>query len=276
MDYSKIRYLSEIKLSQEETEKRKELLELMNKWRDSLVDKGADKEFIECFNTDGFFPNYYGQKHKVLFVGREARWITSGGDNVVDGDYISTLIGWLKTGTQKGNFLRRILIMAQLFKSEGREEFEKLTSFKDCAREMVENNDYGFAIINISKYSNDLDSGGEANYDSINQFLEDSQLDKNKYFQEELEILDPDYIITFDLWENGKIDHKYLDLCLNRGEEVGKYPKDSPDGRLFKIDINGKPVKLVDIYHPASRKPDKQCFYMPLKELFFPDGNIKD
>jgi len=32
-------------------------------------------------------------------------------------------------------------------------------------------------------------------------------------------------------------------------------------------------VKQVDIYHPsAPAKDDKGCFYMPIKELLFPDG----
>jgi len=287
MDYSIIRYLSEaetenrclseIKLSKEEAEKRKELLELMNKWRDSL----ADKEFIKSFNTDGFFPNYYGQKHKVLFVGREARWITSGGPNIIHGDYIGTSIGWLKNDNQKNtSFWGRILRMVQLFRSDGKKEYEQLSA-NDCAEEMAKNNDYGFAIINISKYSNDDDDGGTADYPRINKFLKDSQFDlyeENNYFKKELEILDPDYIITFDLW-NGKIKPEYLKLCLNKGEEVDKYPQDSPDGRLYEININGRKVKLVDIYHPATPpfvKDDKGCFYMPLKELFFPDGNIKD
>jgi hypothetical protein len=256
-----------------EAEKRKELLTLMNEWRDSL----ADKEFFAWFNTDGFFPNYYRQKHKVLFVGREARYITADGDNDFYSDYIAKTLGWLKKDIQKDNsFWGRIFKMVQLFKSDGKKEFEQLTKAKDYAKEMAENNDYGFALMNISKYSNDLDSGGTADYDIINQFLEDSQLEKHNYFHKELEILDPDYIITFNLWENGEIDHKYLDLCLNKGEEVGKYPKDSPDGRLYNIDINGKMVKLLDIYHPSSRKPTKECFYMPIKELLFSDGNIKD
>lgn len=248
-----------------ETEKRNTLFMLMNKWYNSI----SNKENIDWFYTDGFFPNYFSQKHKVLFIGREARWITSGGDNVVHGDYIGSSIRWLETGIQKGNFWRRILNMVQLFKSDGKKEFEQLLSFKDCAKEMVENHDYGFAIMNISKYSNDTDGGGEADYDFINQFLEDSQLEKHNFFQEELKILNPDFIITFDLWENGKIDHKYLDLCFGKKTALDEYPKTSPDGRLYEIDLDGKKVKLIDIYHPASRKPDKDCFYTPIKELLF-------
>jgi len=244
-----------------EAEKRKALITLMNEWYDSLVNKGADKEFIECFYADGFFPNYYNQKNKVLFVGREARYVQS--------DYIATSLGWLKNDIQKDNsFWGRIFKMVQLFKSDGKKE--QLISAKDYAKEMGENNDYGFALMNISKYSNYLDSGGKADYDSINQFLEDSQLEKRNYFQEEIKILDPDYIITFNLW-NGKIENNYLDLCFGKRTPLDVYPKDSPDGRLYEIDLCGKKVKLLDIYHPSSTKPE-ECFYIPIKELLFSDG----
>ena len=276
MDYSIIRYLSEIKLSETETEKRKELLELMNKWRDSL----ADKEFVDWFYTDGFFPNYYNQKHKVLFIGWEARNITTGGDDVINGDYIGTSLGWLKKDKQGDHsFWGRIVRMMQLFKSEGRKEFEQLKSANDYVIEMFEKNDFGFALMNISKYSNDVKR--EADWYSINKFLEDSQLDKHNYFQKEIKILDPDYIITFNLLENINIKDKYLKLCFGEREQPkDEYPKNgSPDGKLFEIYLYGKKVKLADIYHPSapqSVKPSKECFYMPIKELLFPDGNMRD
>jgi hypothetical protein len=250
-----------------ETEKRKALLALMDEWRESL----ADKEFAEFFIIDGFFPNYYKQTHKVLFVGREARWITSGGDNIVDGDYIGTSLDWFKTGIQNNStFWRHILQMVQLFKSEGKIEFEKLMSANDCAREMAEKHDYGFAVINISKYSNDTDDGGKADWYTINQFLEDSQLEKRNFFYEELEILDPDIIITGNLW-NGKINEKYLDLCFGKRTELETYPPESPEARLYEIDLGGKKVKLIDVYHFSSTKPNKESFFTPIKKLLFSD-----
>jgi hypothetical protein len=248
-----------------ETEKRKTLFALMEEWHESL----ADKEYVEYFYTDGFFPNYY--KQKVLFVGREARWITSGGDNIVDGDYIGTALGWFKTGIKNNSaFWRHILNMVQLFKNDGRIEFDQLKSANDCAKEMVEKDDYGFAVMNISKYSNDTEGGGKADCDYINQFLEDTQLEKHNYFQDELKILDPKYIITANLWECG-IDHKYLDLCFGKIKQLSAYPPESPEAKLYEMDLDGKKIKLVDVYHFSSTKPDKESFFTPLKELLFSD-----
>ena len=258
-----------------ETEKRKALLTLMDEWRDSL----ADKEFAEFFNMDGFFPNYYEQKHKVLFVGREARWVTADegniSDDIVNCDYIDFYLGCLKRDKQKNNsFWGRILRIMQLFISDGKKEYEDLANdATDYAIEMAVKGEYSFAIMNISKYCNDTKEGGKADYYSINRFLEDSQLEKRNFFQEELKILDPDYIITFYLW-NGKIKTKYLDLCFGVKTPLDEYPKTSPDGRLYEIDLIGKKVKLVDIYHPSTpsrvKPDDRGCFYTPIKELLFP------
>jgi hypothetical protein len=254
-----------------ETEKRKALLALMDEWRKSL----AGKEFAEFFYTDGFFPNYYKQKHRVLFVGREARWITSGGVNIVDGDYIGTFLNWFKNNNDHNqvSFTRHILQMVQLIKSDGKIEFKQLMKANDYAKEMVEKHDYGFAVMNISKYSNDGNDGAHANIALIKQFLEDSQLEKHNYFQEEFKILDPEYIITANLWD-GKIDHKSLELCFGKLTQVRAYPPESPEAILYEMDLGGKKIKVIDVYHFASTKPDKDSFYTPIKELLFSEREI--
>jgi hypothetical protein len=139
------------------------------------------------------------------------------------------------------------------------------------AKEMGETGDYGFAVMNISKYCNDKDDGANADIDAICQFLEDSQLEKRNYFQEELKILDPEYIVTSNLldWKIGK---KYLDLCFGKLTKLGEYPQGSPDGILYEMDLGGKKIKLVDVYHFSDRtRSDKEYFYTPIKELLFFD-----
>jgi hypothetical protein len=255
-----------------ETEKRKTLLALMDEWRESLANKRVqfkdDGKYYSgdaYFYTDGFFPNYYNQQHKVLFVGREARWISGG-------DYIAAFLGWFKNNDDHNQkfFTRRILQMVQLFKSDGKIEFEQLMTANDYAKKMVEKGDYGFAVMNISKYANEAKDSAKADPKLINKFLKDSQLETRNYFQEELKILDPEYIITANLFD-GKIEKKYLDLCFGKLTLLEEYPKASPDGILYEMDLGRKKVKLVDVYHFSSGKPDEACFYTPIKKLLFSD-----
>jgi hypothetical protein len=255
-----------------EAEKRKAICSLMDEWRTAVAP--ALTYFRDCgeyctgdayFCADGFFPNYYNQKRKVLFIGRETRGMA--GD---DYDYIEEFLGFFKNDRSHTNFMRHILQMVQLFKSDRDIAFEQLLSANEYAKKMVKTGDYGFAVIDISKYSNDAKDGGKADWKLINKFLEDSHLEKRNYFQEELKILDPDYIITGNLLD-GKIEKKYLDLCFNKLMPLRGYPKDSPEATLYEMDLDGKKVKLVDTWAFALPGDDEGCFYTPIKELLFPD-----
>jgi hypothetical protein len=247
-----------------EAEKRKAINSLMKLWLTSLGEKDDIHEYTEFFSPDGFFPGYYKQKPKVLFIGREPRWTTV---LIANNDSIASI---LHQNNNKASFWKRILYMVQLFKSDGNMTFEQIKA-SDYANKVAETGDYGFAFMNISKYSNDLEEGGRADWDCINTFLEYSQLEKRNYFQEELKLLDPDYIITANLW-GGRIESKYLDLCFGKLTPVEKYPKDSPKGRwLFEMDLGGKKIKLIDLYHFSRPGSDKDHFYSPIKELLFSD-----
>ena len=102
---------------------------------------------------------------------------------------------------------------------------------------------YGLAVINISKYSNDDENSWQTNKDLVHRFLEDSDLEKTNFFERELQILDPDVIITANLWDE-TIEKKYLNLCLPninfsstrnvkyKGNSVAEYGKYNLNGRL--------------------------------------------
>jgi hypothetical protein len=61
----------------------------------------------------------------------------------------------------------------------------------------------------MSKYSNDNDDDTEL----TGAFFEHSHLQNRNFFREELSLVDPDLVITMNLWD-GKIAGEYLDLAL--------------------------------------------------------------
>jgi len=246
-----------------EIEKRKQINALMSDWRSEIASKDRSEYFekedpLSYFVSDGFFPGYYNQKIKVLFINRETRYMTD------EGDYIECLIKYFKT-----NFLqrihRRLLYIIQGIKNNGKLKFEevKMKKYIDIAKEMVHTNDYGFAYMNISKYSNCLDDP-KADYVLINKFLEHSNLGNRNYFREELEILNPDIIITGNLWVR-EINAEYLDLCF------GKLAWQDIDGKInvSNIILNRKNIKLINTYAFADRHSDKEFFYDPIMETIF-------
>jgi len=102
----------------------------------------------DCFAKDGFFPGYFDQKRKTIFIGRETR-------NIGCYDFRDTTKEFFdKDFSNKNSWWRRILYIVYGIKTEG-ELFKDIPTVLKILNKMRETNDFGFACINISKYSND-------------------------------------------------------------------------------------------------------------------------
>jgi len=251
-----------------EVEKRKKINSLMRDWKKAIPDvkvKIGNKYYHakDCFASDGFYPGYYSKKPKVLFIGREARWAKVEKDNIAQ--FLLDFIN--RDDHNQGSFTRRLFYIVEGIKSKGTLNFKEVhkKTANGIAKELRKTKDYGYAIMNISKYSNGAKDGGKANYKLINSFLEHSNLEKRNFFREELAILDPDVIITLNLW-NGKIKSKYLDLCFGKMDFVGSIPDIADED---EIRISNKKRKLININHLTSHKSDKKDFYDPIMKLLF-------
>jgi len=252
-----------------EIEKRKQIDSLMRAWKKAIPSKRikiGDKFYLNknYFSSDGFYPGYYSRKPKVLFIGREPRWAQTDGytDNIAQ-----FMLDFIENDDHnQSSFTRRLLYIVEGIKYKGTLNFNEVT--KKTANEIIKKikktNDFGYAVINISKYSNGAKDGSKANYKLIDSFLEHSNLEKNKFFQKELAILDPDIIITLNLF-NGKIKQKYLDLCFGKMTQVDGSSKADE----YDIKISNKYRKLIDIYHLSSYYPNKD-YYEPIMKLLFP------
>ena len=200
--------------SEAEQKKNDESNKLLNEWIEQVsknkntIDNGnvTKRSPARCFAKDGFFPGYFNQKRKILFIGRETRKI--GGYDFRDTtkecfeDYL----------TDKNAWWRHLLRIVYGIKHNGQISFSKVPKATEIAEEMLETNDYGFALINISKFSNDSQNW-QTNTSLVDRFLKDSELEKTDLFQRELKLLKPNIMITANLWD-GKINTGYLNLCL--------------------------------------------------------------
>ena len=263
------------KYNGEEKLKNKELDILMDEWISELsknpepISNGDKTKTTpsDCFAKDGFFPEYYEQKRKVVFICRETRLI--GGY-----DFRDTTKEFFENDFNNNNsFWRHILYIMYGIKTEGKYSFEEIPTALEIQNEMYSNNNFGFATINISKYSNDDKNNWQTNIVLANRFLKDSNLDKTNFFQKELELLNPDIIITANLWEHVLFNEEYLDLCLPKtnfskgknviydGESVAEYGK---------YNLNGRDIDYIDLYHFSAKKSDKYCYYNPVMKILFP------
>lgn len=260
-----------------EQKKNDELEVLMKNWisqvstkNKNTIDNGnkTKRSPKRCFAKDGFFPGYFDEKNlRILFVGREPRKI--GGYDFRD----TTKECFDETCIGKNNWWRRIFYIVYGIRNKGHFSFEDIPTAQEILNKMYEKNDYGFACINISKYSNDHPKYWQANTKLVSQFFEDSELEKTNFFKKELEFLNPDVMITANLWD-WEIDEHFIDLCLpnenfsktssvtHNREKVAEYGK---------YNLNGHEIDFIDLFHfSASDKKDKYHYYNPVMKVLFP------
>ena len=257
-----------------EKQKNKELNSLFSDWIKQLsknktpIDNGnkRKKTPATCFAKDGFFPGYFDENNlRVCFIGRETRLI--GGH-----DFRDTTKEFFDDPDPKNSWWRRILKIMYGIQNNGEIEFEKLNTI-NILNEMYDSNKYGFAVINISKFSNDHPNNWESNTNLIDRFLKDSELDKRNFFNEELEILSPDVIITANLW-NGLIKEEYLNLCLPPEKFINEKKLKDNVAIYYEFNLNDKKIDFIDLYHFSAKKSDKYCYYKPVMNVLF-NNNCK-
>lgn len=250
--------------------KRRELQHLMQDWK-ALIntkapivfpDDGKAYAAIDYFNDDGFFPGYFSTENtKILFLGRESRY-SSGKDRV------SNDLQWFQQCAANGSsYWRRILYLAYGIQSRGKYTFEQIPEANRILFDMVKKNHYGFAIMNISKYSNDADNGATADFHLINQFLKDSDLRKRNFIREEIALLEPDIIIAANLWES-KICKESLELIFPSNDFTGQKTVENV-ANLWNFQLGSRKIKFLDLYHFSTRGSDKDLFYDPVMHLLF-------
>lgn len=254
---------------EKENEKKSQLDNLMSDWKDVIKtkeqiifpDTGTYYDAIEYFYSDGFYPGYFSAKKKILFIGREARY-ASGNDRVQKD------LEWFKNDSLTGsNYWRRLFYIAYGIEHDGKISFENIPNANDISTSMLENKSFNFAIMNVSKYSNDQEDGATANFQLINQFLKDSDLDKRNFVREEIEMLDPDIIITANLWDGNINNHEMEKIFpLEDFIEIARYENCAI---LYDFHFEGKNIHLVDLYHFSSIGSDKERFYDPVMKLLF-------
>lgn len=250
-----------------ELPQKRRLDSLMADWKKQLSpykvlfrDDGKMYPAESFFASDGFLPYYFHQKYKVLFIARETRYI-AGQDNI---EVILKKCKENPGGIGMESVLRRMLFLAYGIQNGGTIPFEDIDTRKLCALAAAPNG-FSFAFMELSKYSNENDDGGTADTELMASFFEHSRLQKRNFIQEELSLLDPDLVITMNLWD-GKIDPGILQLALG---DVPFIDCPYPSAARRTITISGKRVPLIDLYHFSARKSDNEDFYKPVMGIYF-------
>lgn len=230
--------------------------DLMLRWGKYISDKNIIEGYSsEDFVKDGFYPYYYSQKYKILYIGAEARGISGE-------DYIEVLYNAYKENKVDGihinlkrNQIHNLLFQITYGIENDFKEFEEIPPASELTDSFGTKSGISFAFMNLSKFSNDK-KGFKKDTQLINNFIDISQNDSINFWNEQIEILNPDIIITLGL--KGYLCH------------LGTVNKVYDDFHsVYNINVGQKVIKLIDSkYHFAYWIGNKKTeFYDPLIKI---------
>jgi len=199
---------------------------------------------------DGFYPHYFSQRKRILFVGREARQIS--GLN-----YIDLLLRAYREGKWIGDqhlnvnkFHSRMLYIAYGI-ANGMPEWKDIPNASLIGDTFGSPDGLSFAFMNISKLSNEADEW-PSDWETIN-LAHGLSCQSRRFNQEQVAILEPHIVITMNLGE--KIKSLGNLTLIEQTEQI----------RSFWLENDGHRSLLIDTWHFSARnKDDIHDIYAPI------------
>ena len=244
-------YLPEIPYPESEKPKLILLDNLFRDWHQHFASNGSalTKHVADDMVFDGFYPYYYKQKKKILFVGREALDIA--GCNNIDvlcRAYRETKhIG--RRHLDNDNFHSRMLYIAYGIMN-GMPAWQDIPFASKIGDTFGTANGLSFAFMNISKLCNEGE--WQADWGVINA-AHGLSTQSRSFNQEEVAILEPDIVITMNLG--------------NKIESLGQLTPihASKQAESSWLDSGGHRSLLIDTWHFSSwTKKDPSDYYAPI------------
>ncbi len=200
---------------------------------------------------DGFYPWYFTQNPKILFIARESRGLT--GLN-----YLECLLPAYRTEKRLGGktHLNKSLFHSRLLRiayglTRGVEDWKAIPLATKIGDSFGAEGGTSFAFMNISKLSNENAHWG-ADYNAIN-FSHSLSTQSRNFTQEQIALLEPDIVITMGL--GGKL-WSLGDLQLLRQAYGAK---------VYRLNTRGHSSLLLETFHFAAwRKRCARDFYQPI------------
>lgn len=198
---------------------------------------------------DGFFPYFNKQSSKVLFIGRESLGLT--GDH-----YLDLLHGCYKVGRVGDKSLNQTQFHALMLRiAYGLNHncclWSDIPAANEIAKTFATADGISFAFMNLSKFSNESDQY-QADWPLIDSFTQAFSQLKENYFNKQIEIINPDIIVTMNLEKRLKV----------LGElSLLEY---TPNAAYFRLKCAGRDLLIMDLHHFSAVKTHEENFYIPI------------
>lgn len=248
----------------------RQLDKLFKRWERTVGD-GPDSGY--WFIPDGFYPGYFSQKPKILYMARDAYDLYGIDDKRGERTYIEKFLRQYLAGRMDdgkhvdGICINRVKFHKMLMQvAYGIVHSCRWNQIPYASEICADGNVFdhvSFAFMNLCKWSHESDdkskSGTGADWTAINEFVEKSLTTETNFFIDEIRLLRPDIIISMNLGP-GIIKKVF-------GEKVTRIDNTNPNCYAYCLEVakNLAPILVLDPWHFSARNKDEQTeIYEPL------------
>ena len=220
-----------------------------------------EKEWIDCFVSDGFYPYFSKQQLRILFIGKESL-------SLYGGDYIEALINGILHNDPRGRaawnrehpedpykkvitnnndpFLSKMLYLSYGLQHDCCEWNDIPWASEIGTSRFAIDGGTSFAIMNFSKFDNPSEISYSADTFRMNKYCEFLFRTDENWHEKQIGILNPDLIISMNLkyWLPYAFRCNYEDIWDTEAD--GSI---SSIIRLGHLPIEGKRIPIIDTFH---------------------------
>ena len=247
---------------------------LFEEWDNEYKEYRKGKRELQNYEMivpDGFYPNYLSQKPKILFIGRESYTIE--GYNYIDlfiDHYLAGRTGCNNCQAINRDKFHKLLIQVAYGLIYGKDWDETPCAGDICCDGKIFEK-ISFAFMNLSKLSNNLERQDttNTNWSIFNHAVNMSINCGRNFILDEIELLDPDLIITMNL-ERNRLTKVFGEMLEFENNDWWKYK--------VKFPGKNKCCLLIDSWHFSSTKKDKEEIHNPILKIwqdFCVEKNVK-
>lgn len=217
--------------------------------------RGYEDYTVADFVRDGFYPYYFTQKTRVLFVGRESRGLSGANylDVVLKSYRHSKRIG--RNHLNRSKFHRLLLYLAYSLNHDFC-DWDSIPWASQIGDTVGTESGVSFAFMNLSKFSNESTS-----WQTIQNLLRISvgaSQGARNFIREQIELLRPHVIVTMNFCEND-LDVLGKRSSLKTLDHVAE---------AYRFDAGANDALLINTFHfSAPRKADRAYYIDPVRSL---------
>jgi hypothetical protein len=242
--------LTTLRFPEFEKEQLATLNKLFSAWYESALNSSLENNRNgDDIVFDGFYPYFSLQPRKILFIGRESLGLT--GEHYLDLMHSCYKEGRVGDKSLNQSQFHALMLRIAYGVNHNCCSWNEIPTANEIAQNFATEGGISFAFMNISKFSNES-ADYKADWQLIDSFTEISTNRNENYFNKQIEIINPDIIVTMNLEHRLKILGELSSLEF------------TPNAAYFRLKCTDREILLMDLHHFSAVKSHEEIFYSPI------------